>query len=180
MGKFFLPLGIVFGIVFLLFFPIFLEFNVFADVKRKTFSFSLYVDKIFRAIGGYATAYKGGICLHVGKKKAILLPFNKVDAERKKFSFTNAFQSVSFFIATQTGPEYLLPMSALHTASCIYFASRGAKRDTKLLVCDDDILKISAQVVSFFNLFILCKVFFKWLKEKVKALCQKKRKKSIA
>ncbi len=165
----------------LLFFPIFLEADVHYDMNRKKFGFALYAYKVIKLIGGYVTTYPGGIALHISPKKAILKPYSGMDSERKRFSFTKAFRIVSFSLTTETGAEYLLPVSIAHTALRAVFFSVGGERENienNLWLTDGDELKISMNLVTFFNLFILLCAFLKFLKEKIKSLWRKKTKKS--
>lgn len=182
MGRFFLFAGLgVIGLASLLFFPIFLEVDVHYDMNRKKLGFVLYAYKVIKLIGGYVTTYPGGIALHVSPKKAILKPYSGMDSERKRFSFTKAFRLVSFSLTTETGAEYLLPVSIAHTVlRAVFFAVGGERKniENNLWMTDGDELKISMNLVAFFNLFILLCAFLKFLKEKIKSLWQKKTKKS--
>lgn len=182
MGRFFLfaASGMLLLTV-LLFFPIFLEADIHYDMNRKKLGFALYAYKVLKLAGGYVTTYPGGIALHVSPKKAILKPYSGMDSERKKMSFTRAFRVVSFSLTTETGAEYLLPVSLAHTVLRTLFFSVGGNKDNiknNLWLTDGDELKISVNLVTFFNLFILLCAFLKSLKEKIKNLCQKKTKKS--
>ena len=154
----------------LLFFPIFLEVDIHYDMNRKKFGFALYAYKVLKLIGGYVTTYPGGIALHISPKKAILKPYSGMDSERKKFSFT-----------TETGAEYLIPVSLAHTAlRTVFFAAGGqrGKVENNLWLTDGDELRVSMNLVVFFNLFILLCALLKFLKEKIKSLWQRKTKKS--
>lgn len=182
MGRFFLFSVIsLLLLTIIMFFPIFLEADVHYDMNRKKFGFALYAYKALKLIGGYATTYPGGIALHVSSKKAILQPYSGMDSERKKFSFIRAFRIVSFSLTTETGAEYLLPVSIVHTVLRTVFFSVGGDRgkiENNLWLTDGDELKVSMNLVTFFNLFILLCAFFKFLKEKIKILWQKKTKNS--
>ncbi len=182
MGRFFLFAALsLLLLVVLLFFPIFLELDVHYDMNRKKFGFVLYAYKILKLIGGYVTTYPGGIALHVSPKKAIVKPYSGLDSERKRFSFTKAFRIVSFSLTTETGAEYLLPVSLAHTALRTIFFSIGGeegKIENNLWLTDGDELKVSMNLVTYFNLFILLCAFLKFLKEKIISIWRKKTKKS--
>jgi len=182
MGRFFLFSALVLlAIAVLLFFPIFLEADIHYDMNRKKFGFALYAYKVFKLFGGYVTTYPGGIALHVSPKKAILKPYSGMDSERKKFSFTRAFRIVSFSLTTETGAEYLLPVSLAHTVLRTIFFSIGGEQEkiqNNLWLTDGDELRVSLNLVTFFNLFILLCAFLKFLKEKIKHLWQTKIRKS--
>ena len=165
----------------LLFFPIFLEVDIHYDMNRKKFGFALYAYKVLKLIGGYVTTYPGGIALHISPKKAILKPYSGMDSERKNFSFTRTFRIVSFSLTTETGAEYLIPVSLAHTAlRTVFFAAGGqrGKVENNLWLTDGDELRVSMNLVVFFNLFILLCALLKFLKEKIKSLWQRKTKKS--
>ena len=151
------------------------------DLNRKKLAFSLYAYRIIKLFGGYATSYKGGIALHVSEKKAILLPYSEMDSERKRFSFVRSFRLISFSLTTETGAEYLIPVSLVHSVlKTAFFSLGGEKERSNLWLTDGDTLRVSADLVAWFNLFMLLKVFFKFLKEKIKILWQKKVKESIS
>ncbi len=165
----------------ILFFPIYLETDAHYDMNRRKFTFALYAYKSIPLIGGYAATYAGGVALHVSKKKAILIPYSKVNSERKKFSFVKTFRLKSFILTTESGAEYL-PLTALaHSVlRTLFFIKDGEKEgiENNLWLTDGDVLRISLNCIFYFNLYILLKNFIKFCKEKIKILCQKKRKKS--
>ena len=168
---------------FLLFFPIVVETDAHYDMNRKKFGFAIFLYGFLKILGGYAATYKGGIALHVSPKKAILIPYSEKDNERKKFSFVKTFRLISFILTTETGAEYLLPVSVAHTFLRAYFFILGGDKErieNNLWLTDGDVLRVSLNSVLYFNLFILIKNFLKFLKEKMQILWQKKTKKSIA
>lgn len=181
MGRFFIVAGILLGIVFLLFCPIFLEIDLYYDVREKKFGFGLYGYKIVKLLGGYALTYPGGIALHVSDKKAILIPYSELDNERKRFSFMRTFRLKSFVLTTETGAEYLLPVSVAHALLRVLFFAIGGKKEkieNNLWLTDGDVFRVALNCVLFFNLFILLRAFLKFLKEKFSSLWQKKIKES--
>lgn len=105
-----------------------------------------------------------------------------MDSDRKRFSFTKAFRIVSLRLTTETGAEYLIPVSLAHTALrtfCLSIGGQSGKIENNLWLTDGDELRISLNLVTFFNLFILLGALANLLKEKIKSLWQKKTKKSI-
>ena len=182
MGR--LILYIVLGLMitaFLLFFPIVLEADAHYDMNRRKFGFAVFLYKILKLVGGYAATYQGGLALHVSPKKAILIPYSEIDSERKRFSFVRSFRLIAFTVTTETGAEYLLPVSLAHTVLRTLFFLLGGSRDkfeNNLWLTDGDVLRVSFNIVAYFNLFMLLCALFKFLKEKVKILWQKKMKKS--
>ena len=182
MGR--LILYIMLGVLiaaFLLFLPIVLEGDVHYDMNRRKFGFAVFLYKLFKLVGGYAATYQGGLALHVSPKKAILIPYSEIDNERKRFSFVRSFRLIAFTLTTETGAEYLLPVSLAHTVlRALYFLLGGSKDkfENNLWLTDGDVLKVSFNIVAYFNLFMLLCALFKFLKEKMKILWQKKMKKS--
>lgn len=184
MGRLLLYVLIVLVVIaFLLFFPIVFETDFHLDVNRKKCAFAVYLYKKLKLIGGYAATYQGGIALHVSPKKAILIPYSEVNSERKKFSFMKTFRLLAFTLTTETGAEYLFPVSLAHMALRVYFFMIGGKKEkieNNLWLTDGDVLRVSLNIVAYFNGYILLVNFFKFLKEKIKILWQRKRKKSTA
>ncbi len=180
MGRLFFYALALIGILALLFFPVYLETDAHYDMNRRKFAFAVYAYKIIRVIGGYAATYPGGIALHVSKKRAILIPYSQMDSERKKFSFIKTFRLKSFRLTTEAGAEYLPLTAVAHSALRITFFIKGGKKEgieNNLWLTDGDVLRISLNVLIYFNLFILLKNFIKFCKEKMQILWQKRTKK---
>ncbi len=181
MGKLFFYLGIALGGALLLFFPISLETDAHYDVNRRKLAFSVNAYKRIPLIGGYIATYVGGLALHISKKKAILIPYAKVDSERKKFSFVKTFTVKSFILTTESGAEYLFLAAMAHSVlRTIFFIKGGEKEgvENNLWLTDGDVLRISLRCELSFTLYILLKHFIVFCKEKIKTIWQKKRKKS--
>ncbi len=178
MGKL---LFILLGITILLFFPFYLETSVHYDVNKRKFAFSLELYKIFKILGGYIATYTGGLAVHLSKKKAILVPYSDIQKEGERFSFVKTFRLKSFILTTETGAEYLLPVSLGHALLRTYFFIKGGKKENienNLWLIEGDVLRISLHCILFFNIFILICNLFKFLKEKLLLLWQRKTKKS--
>ena len=163
----------VFALAFLLFFPIVLEGDAHCDVNRKKLGFAVYLYKFLKVVGGYVDTYTGGIAIHVSEKKAFLIPYKQLNSERKRFSFVKTFRLIAFRLNTETGAEYILPVSLGQTVLRAYFFAMGGNRE-KI----ENNLRISLNCVIYFNLYIVLKNLFKFLKEKIKILWQKKLEKS--
>lgn len=165
----------------LLFTPIFLETNIYYDVMGRKLAFSVYGYKFIKLMGGYIATYDGGIAVHRSEKKAVLIPYSQLNSERKRFSFVKTFRLKSFSLTTETGAEYLLPIIATHGVIRLLFFIKGGNRKevvNTVWLTNGNNLKISLHSTLFFNLFILLRNFFKFLKEKLKIIWQKKIKKS--
>ncbi len=181
MGRLFFWGGIVGGVLALLFFPIYLQASAHYDMTRRKCGFAVSAYKVIPVIGGYIATYDGGFALHVSKKKAILIPYSKVDSERKKFSFVKTFRLKSFVLTTESGAEYALLTGVAHSVLRTLFFIKGGKKEgieNNLWITDGDVLRISLNCLIYFNLFILLKNFIKFCKEKIRILCQRKTKKS--
>ena len=163
-----------------IFLPIPLKVNAHYDMNRRKFAFSIYLFGFLRILGGYVATYKGGLAVHISKKKAILLPYSQINSERKKFSFLRTFRLKSIVLTTETGAEYLLPMALTHTCVRTYFILKGGKKEKieqNLWLTDGDVLRISSTVVVHFTIFMLLQQLLKFLKGKF-ILWQKNSKKS--
>ena len=147
------------------FLPVVQTLNAYGDLNAKKLTFSLYLFGFIRLIGGYVTSYKGGVAVHVSKKKAILLPYSGMDDERKKFAFVRTFHLLSLAETSETGAEYLLPAGAFHLAlkSYLAFTGRSKKSRTNLWLTDGDTLKISVRLTFYFTVAGLALTFFKFL-----------------
>ncbi len=166
----------------LLFFPIYLQTDAHYDMNRRKFAFGIYLYKRLRLLGGYVGVYPGGVALHVTEKKAILLPYSKMNSERKRFSFMRTFRLISCVFTTETGAEYLLPISYAHMILRTYFFVIGGNKEgieNNVWLTDGDVLRISASIILRFNLFLILKNVIKFLKEKIKHLWRKKKEKSV-
>ncbi len=176
MGKFFLFLIPVL-LVGLLIFPVFLETNIHYDMNRRKFAFSVYVYKKIPVIGGYVATYTGGLALHVSKTKAILLPYSKMNTQRKKFSILKTFRVKEFQLTTECGAEYLPLIAVSHTVLRTLFFIKGGEKEgieNNLWLTDGDVLRFSLRCSLYFNLFILLKSFIKFCKEKIEIIWKKK------
>lgn len=181
MGRFLLILLVIALAVLLLFLPIYIESDVHYDMNRKKFAFVVSLYGVIKLIGGYVTTYKGGLAIHRSKTKAKLLPYTQLDSERKRFSFIRTFRLRAFTLTTETGVEYLFPISFIHAVLRTYFFIIGGKKENienNLWLTDGDVLRISLNSVLFFNIFILLCNLFKFLKEKLIILWRTKNKKS--
>ena len=118
--------------------------------------------------------------MHVAPKKAILIPYSEIDNERKRFTFVKSLRLVAFNLTTETGAEYLMPVSVAHTCLRAIFVLLGGNKEkieNNLWLTDGDVLRVSFHIVVYFNLFMLHCALCKLLKEKIKILWQKKTKK---
>ena len=165
----------------LLFTPIYLHMNAHYDMNRKKLAFTTNAYRAIKLIGGYVATYKGGVAVHISKKKAILIPYTEMEGERKRFSFLKTFRLKSLSLTTETGAEYLFQMALLQILFRVYFFLQGGQKEkleNNLWLTDGDVLRISANIVLRFNIYIILRNIIMFLKEKIKTLWQKKIKKS--
>ena len=182
MGRLFFVLALVFGVLLLLFFPIFLSVNAHYDANRKKFCFSVNLYKKIKLIGGYIAPYPKGIALHVSKEKAILVQYTEFEKERKKFSFFKTIRLHRLIVITETSANYLMGVYFLSQLGQIVGAikladARRVKTDVWLV--NGDIFRVSARFVWLLNGYTLLKEWIRVLKEKIE-IWTKKAKKSIA
>ena len=126
--------------------------------------FSLYILRIFKVYGGYATLYDEGIAFHLTKKRAVLLPFSEMLDARNKFEFklTRGFYLYAFSGVTEIGAESE-PAAAILAASVLQIAagiaagtvakrkkSASFKNDV-ILYTNNDRIKISIRIILVFN-----------------------------
>ena len=178
----FSSLGVIL-IVFLLFCPIFLRTVAHYDMNRKKFCFCIYLFSFIKILGGYVATYDGGLAVHLSPKKAYLLPYNQMNNERKRFSFTRAFYWKKASLTTETGAEYLLLNMLLHTVlRILFFAKRGRVENisNNVWIMDGDVLRASISLTVWFNLFLLLKNLCIFIKEKLQSLWRKTVKNSAA
>lgn len=167
-------------ITVLLFLPILIEGSFYYDMNRKKYAFTLRIFRI-KILGGYFTAYPGGLAMHVSQKKAFLFPFKRMNDDRKKFAFVKTFRLLRFHLTTETGAEYLLPSLLLSSGIQAYLRMKARYMlniQTNVWLTDGDTLRIAGNWLLFFNVFILIKNFIIFLKEKTVILWRKKTEKS--
>ena len=147
-----------------LLFPMFLNVTLYADVREKKMYFSLYILRVFKVYGGYATLYNGGIAFHLTDKKAVLLPFREMTDERNKFElklfrgfYLYAFSGIAE-IGAQSQPAAAIMAAALLQSVAGIAAGTFAKRkrcasfkNDVIVYADRNGVKASARVVLVFN-----------------------------
>ena len=179
MGKFFFyAVLLLLIVVFLLFLPFFFSVKSYFDLKSKKVAFSVYFFDLLKVFGGYATLYKQGFAFHVKKNKAILLPFNEMGEESKKFSFTKCFKRTKTFVFTHSGAEHLFLAAPFHALISAYFMRKNSNMEEKslLYLTNGDELRVCTTVEFYFNFFLLLREGLTTLKEKLKENGRKKRK----
>ena len=177
----FLGFLIVFILFLLLVLPIILVTHLHLDVDKKMAGFSIRLFGFIKLLGGYIRPYKGGIALHVSEKKAILLPIEDWRTEQKRISFYKCFRLIACDITTESGAEYLLPLSLAQICARIIFFISGGKKEkisNNVWLTDGNVLRISLRLAVYINIYILLGKCFLYIKESIKSVWQKKMKKS--
>ena len=180
MGGLFLFTKLFSILMIVLFFPILISSSIHLDFNRKKYAFCLKLYEKIRIFGGYATLYSEGIALHVSNKKAILLPYKDLDANRKKFSFIKTFELISINTIIESPAERLFSITSFRSVFNIlkYFIPKLKNCSVSIWISEKENLKINSQCTLFFNNFILLVDLLQFLWRKIKQLWQEKLKKS--
>ena len=162
MGGFFL-FSLLSAAVQLLF-PLFLNVTLYADVPARKMYFSLYMLRVLKVYGGYATFYREGIAFHLTKNRAVLLPFSEMAAARNKFGFklTRGFYLYAFSgtaeIGARSEPAAALVAAALLQAAAGIAAGTFAKKkkcasfkNDVAVYADRDGVKAGVRIILVFN-----------------------------
>lgn len=147
-----------------LLFPLFLHVTLYADVQARKLYFSLYILRIFKVYGGYATLYDEGIAFHLTEKRAVLVPFSEMIDARNRFEFklTRGFYLYAFSgvaeIGARSEPAAAVLAAAVLQAAAGIAAGTFAKRkkcasfkNDVIVYADRDCVKASVRIVLVFN-----------------------------
>lgn len=168
-------------------FPIFINLNVFFDISQKKGCFSVYLFKIIKIHGGYATLYDKGIAFHLSNEKANLVPYKEFLNTRKKFEITDGFQIYSYNQIIEIGSEdsvalTIMASSLLNVLTNALFSAFNRNKaylslkSGVLLTPTKNTLKISIKLVAVFNLFVLAMAGVKIILEKIISYGRKRKK----
>jgi len=158
--------------------PIFCNFNIYFDVNKNKYYFGLFLFKFIKVYGGYFQIIGEGLVFHVSEKKALILPFNKVFESRKKFTITKGFEIIRFHQVVEYGnkediakPVFFCSLSQI-IFGIIYAKYKIEKpfvnlKSTTLLVEDESVFKLSANIVAAFNMIVIIIALSKIIMEKV-------------
>lgn len=181
MGESFVYLSFIGALFFL--FPICVGVDFFLSPidNRSYFAVDLYKVKVF---GGYAQLDKEGIAVHLTKKKAVFIPFDKMTDTRKKFEITQGFQLYSFRQVVELGglssPYCVLAAAALQSVSASIFSVLQTQfpflnLKNNVLLREGTRLKITFRASVFFNGLVLTIAFTKKILEGIIKWIRKKR-----
>lgn len=165
-------------------FPLFLSIHLYADIKERKLYFSLYILRIFKVYGGYATLYDGGIAFHLTKNRAALLPYSEIvnASNNLDFKISRGFYIYAFSSIAEIGTKSE-PAAAVLAASLIQIVSGFAagyvfsrkkcasfKSDVILYEGSDNI-KISVRIILVFNFLVVImaalKILLQTITEKI-------------
>lgn len=165
-------------------FPLFLSIHLYADIKERKLYFSLYILRIFKVYGGYATLYDGGIAFHLTKNRAALLPYSEIvnASNNLNFKISRGFYIYAFSSIAEIGAKSE-PAAAVLAASLIQIVSGFAagyvfsrkkctsfKSDVILYEGSDNI-KISVRIILVFNFLVVImaalKILLQTITEKI-------------
>lgn len=150
--------------VFLLFVPIFVYVDTYADVRGNKLWFSLSLYKYFRIFGGYGELRREGIAVHLTKKFAAVVPYENLANTRKKFEITKGFQIWRFHQVIETGGANsvysVLLAAAIRSASGAAFSFVRTRYPfvslkNSALFAEEPCLKLSTQTAFVFNNLVL-------------------------
>ena len=194
MSEFFVY-SFFFGTLLFLF-PVFFFTDIYVDVLQNKCWFSLSLYKHFKIFGGYAQLEPDGIALHLTKKKAVFIPYNKMTDTRKKFDVTKGFQLWRFHQIVETGGAdtiYGIFIAAfLQSASSAAFSVLQTKYPflslkNSTLLGEKAAVKITLESALIFNGLIvtialikkLLEAIINWIRTKKSIASWKKRQNSL-
>ncbi len=173
MGRLlFISLGIT---LVLLFIPIYFVGDLHVDSKKEKAIFSIRFFGLVKLLGGYITLYEQGLAFHVGKKRAILLPFFDMESGKKQFSVFKSFHFHTMRTMIQTGCDYFIPSQVYMQLSDFFWRNKKIKENEhRLLIVNGDAWNITVHSVFWLNIWRIVKRFIKFLYKKWRILWQKK------
>ncbi len=182
MGEFFV--WSTFAGCVLTFLPVFLWLDAYVDVQKNRAWFSLSAYRHLKLFGGYGQLDREGIAVHISKKKAVFVPYDKMADTRKKFEITKGFQLWRFRQTVETGGAEsvagILVAAALQSVGggvFAYLRTRhpflSLKNDT--LLGEEACLKISFETATVFNGFVIGMALGKKILEAIINWIRKKR-----
>ncbi len=162
MGEFFV--WSTFAGFFFTFMPIFLWLDAYVDIPKNRAWFSLSAYRYLKLFGGYGQLDREGIAVHLTKKKAVFIPFDKMADTRKKFEITKGFQLWRFCQTVETGGADAVYgifiaafLQSLGGGTFAYLRTKHPfltlKNDT--LLAENACLKFSIETATVFNGFVL-------------------------
>lgn len=176
------------------FFPVFVGFDVYTDVRENQASFALSLFGL-RVFGGYAELKKDGVAIHLTEKFALLLAYDRMGDTRKYFEITDGFQLMKLHEIVETGGAdtvYGIFLAALLQAGggAAFAVLRTRHPFLSLkngtVLSDKPCLKISFESVTLFNGLVLTlaltkkalEAWLNWIRNKKLTALWKRRRQS--
>ena len=165
-------------------FPLFLSIHLYADIKERKLYFSLYILRIFKVYGGYATLYDGGIAFHLTKNRAALLPYSEIvnASNNLDFKISRGFYIYAFSSIAEIGAKSE-PAAAVLAAALIQIVSGFAAgyvfsrkkcasfKSDDILYEGSDNIKIGVRIILVFNFLVVImaalKILLQTITEKI-------------
>ncbi len=163
-----MPVFLFAVIILILFFPLRLSVYVYFDGESKRLSFSVYLFKIIKIVGGFIEKYGGDIIIHYSNKRARL--FNKSDMGKFKLKSGDKkhFEVLSSCLVTSFPftPEYCNLAGVITVASnllCPFITTEKDFLKIKSIIYlgKDDYLKIYYRLKFMTTLFSGIVLFIK-------------------
>ena len=169
------------GSILILFIPLSMNFDYYYDVIKAKIVVRLTIIKIIKIFGGYVTFYDKGFALHKNEKTAVLLPFNEMDNERKRFSFIKTFKFKKIQTNIQCGVDYFFTFDFIRKVIEILknFNQELVESNVSLEIIENHSLKIAGRCVFCFNLYILLTDFIVYIVGEMKKRWGLRTKKSM-
>lgn len=174
----------------LLLFPVFLSLDAYTDIPKNKIFFSVHAFGVLKVIGGYIVLHRGGLAVHLSRKKAVFVPYADMQNERKKFEITAGFQLYTLWTSVEIGDQ-TLPAAAFWTAAFLQICSRTVlpvfRKGKKFLCLQNGVLlrhggdaaMVTAHLVTVFNQLTVLIAFAKIILEAIINLWKKKKRKNI-
>ena len=165
-------------------FPLFLSIHLYAEIKERKLYFSLYMLRIFKVYGGYATLYDGGIAFHLTKNRAALLPYseivnasNNLDFKISRGFYIYAFSSIAEIGAKSEpagavlGGAVIQNVSGFCAGEVVRRKKWGPFKSDVILYEGSDNIKIGVRIILVFNFLVVImaalKILLQTITEKI-------------
>ena len=190
MGEFFIISAFLAALLFI--FPLYIRVEAHLDVKENKCWFFVGLYRFLKIFGGYGQLQRDGVALHITKKKAIFIPYDKMGDTRKKFEITQGFQLLSFHQVLETGGAdsiYAIMLGAAFNAvtgslfSALHTKHPYLSLKNNLLLTHKSGIKITLQSEVVFNGLVLTialtkkllEVIINWIRTKKSTASLKRR-----
>ena len=166
------------------FLPVFLWLDTYVDLSKNRAWFSLSLYRHFKLFGGYGQLDREGIAIHLTRKKAVFIPYDKMADTRKKYEITKGFQLWRFRQTLETGGAESIAgifvaalLQAVGGGSFGYLRTKHPFLQLKnnTLLGEKPCLKLTLETATVLNGFVLGMAFTKKALEALINWIRKKR-----